>query len=216
MAGSRFLRRAGRRLSVVIARRVQTNELFERPSERLRQPPVFDKDAKAANGDAASAPPDPDPQSEVPPPKNSEQCTIASLADIKQVLKGDGTSKIINHWATWCAPCIEELPQLVSLDEAVGNQAVVLGLSWDLFEGGRPKDVAVKVGAFSDQHGLKYPSLLVDVDPERFFSALDISYQKIPQTWVIDGNGDIVHRVEGLVDEAAAKEILDIVSAGQG
>ena len=191
MAGSRFLRRAGRRLSVVIARRVQTNELFERPSERLRQPPVFDKDAKAANGDAASAPTDPDPQSEEPPPKNSEQCTIASLADIKQVLRGDGTHKIINHWATWCAPCKEEMPSLNEIKNIIEFKDINI--------------IPINIGEEEIEKSKKFFEELKINNLEIFSGpsgdlAKKFKLRGVPTTVILDKQGYEVSRIIGSID----------------
>jgi thiol-disulfide isomerase/thioredoxin len=124
--------------------------------------------------------------------------------------------RVIHHWATWCDPCVEELPLLAALHERLSGQADFLGVSWDLFEGGAPRTVAQAVAVFAREHGIVYPSLLVDAEPERFFEALSLEFRQIPQTWVVSASGEVIHRVEGILDEAAADELARIVTQHAG
>ncbi|MEL6342839.1 MAG: TlpA disulfide reductase family protein [Myxococcota bacterium] len=130
-------------------------------------------------------------------------CTPMNLASLKALLGAGQGVRIVNHWATWCDPCVEELPLLIELSQA----ADVIGISWDLFEGGPPASVAGKVARFSEAHGLRYPSALVSASPEDFFAALEMTFRRIPQTWVIDGEGERLHTVEGILDAAAVETI---------
>jgi len=205
MPGSRLLRRIGRRIAAAVAHSVDKNELFEQPGERPQQPPLYREPS-----------PQPAPSPEPAAPATTVAgCDVGGIDAVQVILGPTGAVRVINHWATWCDPCVEELPLLASLHQKLSKQADFHGISWDLFEGGRPRAVAEKVAAFAREHGIAYPSLLVDADPGAFFSALELDFQKIPQTWVISAGGDILHRVEGIVDEAAAEEIVRVVSAQQ-
>ena len=60
---------------------------------------------------------------------------------------------LVNFWATWCPPCLEEIPDLVALHEDRKNNLVVIGVALDYRD---PKDVL----QFSDQMMISYPMVL--------------------------------------------------------
>lgn len=140
-----------------------------------------------------------------------EGCTPMSLPSLKVLLGASGEPRVINHWATWCAPCVEELPLLVELSARVP----VVGVSWDLFEGGGVEVVAARVERFSGAHGLGYPSALVVAEPSAFFAAFGMTFEQIPQTWVLDRKGQIVHRVNGILSARDVEEIGAAVEAAR-
>ena len=63
---------------------------------------------------------------------------------------------VVNYWATWCPPCLEEIPELVSFhDDHADGRAVVLGLNYE--------DVAVeRLRRFADDYLISYPVLRVE------------------------------------------------------
>ena len=62
---------------------------------------------------------------------------------------------LVNFWATWCPPCLEEIPDLVALHENKKNNLVVIGVAMDYRD---PKEVL----RFSDQMMISYPMVLGD------------------------------------------------------
>lgn len=67
-------------------------------------------------------------------------------------LKGKPT--LINFWATWCAPCREEMPGLIAAQDELGQAASIVGLAIDDLEA---------VQAFADELGVNYPVAIVDL-----------------------------------------------------
>lgn len=134
---------------------------------------------------------------------------MVDLSTLRERLGPGGGLRLVNHWATWCDPCIEELPVLAMLHDLLGERVAFLGVSWDLFEGGGdPASTAREVAAFAVEQGIVYPSVLVNAAPEDFFAALDLrDFQKIPQTWVIDDAGRVLRRLEGVLDVAGAEDL---------
>jgi thiol-disulfide isomerase/thioredoxin len=105
-----------------------------------------------------------------------------------------GRAMVVNLWATWCAPCVSEMPALEALSKALAPQDIaVLPLSSD--RGG--VDV---VQAWYQQHGIT--GLPVLLDPKgalvRAFNA-----KGIPTTVIIGQSGLVVARLEGVADWAA-------------
>jgi len=105
-----------------------------------------------------------------------------------------GHGVVINLWATWCAPCVAEMPSLAALSKAVGPEGiVVLPLSSD--HGG-----AAAVTAFFHNHDITGLPVLLDPngDAERAFNV-----PGIPTSVIIDNAGLVRGRMEGSADWSA-------------
>jgi peroxiredoxin len=97
------------------------------------------------------------------------------LADLK------GKRVILNFWATWCVPCLAEIPNFTRLHaETSPTNVVILGLSTD--------DAATQK-TFAQRNGVNYPLAILQNVPSPY---QDID--KIPVTFVIDRNG-VIQRV---------------------
>lgn len=119
----------------------------------------------------------------------------------------NGHGLVVNLWATWCAPCVAELPSLAKLAQAVAPQDIaVLPLSSD--HGGK-----AAVTAFMASH--KIQGLPVLLDPEgAVLRAWHV--RGIPTTLLIDRQGRAQARVEGSVDwstPAAVALVKKLVAA---
>ena len=55
---------------------------------------------------------------------------------LQSALFKGGRPLLVNHWATWCDGCVEELPELVELHSQIADKVDFLGVSWDGFQGG--------------------------------------------------------------------------------
>jgi thiol-disulfide isomerase/thioredoxin len=104
-----------------------------------------------------------------------------------------GRGMVVNLWATWCAPCVAEMPSLDVLSKALAPQDIaVLPLSSD--RGG-----ADVVQAWYQAHGIT--ALPVLLDP-RGALATAFNARGIPTTVIIDQNGRAVARLEGAANWA--------------
>lgn len=105
----------------------------------------------------------------------------ASLADFK------GGVVLLNLWATWCQPCLKEMPSLAALQQRLGASLTVLALSED--RGG-----AEVVKPFVDKLGLE--KLKIYLDPKS--AALKaFTVRGLPSSFLIDAEGRVVGKVEG-------------------
>jgi thiol-disulfide isomerase/thioredoxin len=118
-----------------------------------------------------------------------------------------GRGMVVNMWATWCAPCVAEMPSLEALSSALApHDIAVLPLSSD--RGG-----ADAVRSWYQTHGIK--ALPVLLDPKgamaRAFNA-----RGIPTTVVINQSGQVVARLEGAADWSApaAQALIQKLTAG--
>ncbi len=94
---------------------------------------------------------------------------------------------VVNFWATWCAPCVKEMPSFETLYRRLRARGLtVLAVSLD-------KNGPAKVQKFVDKYKLSFPVLL---DTERVAEKLYPS-STIPFTYVIDKQGRVVARIDG-------------------
>jgi peroxiredoxin len=98
---------------------------------------------------------------------------------------------VINFWATWCVPCLREIPELVALND--GWQARGVRLVGVAIASGSAGDVQ----AFATMHGMRYPLLTATEDPaRRYFGRLNLMLA-LPVTLLLDHAGVIRRRLIG-------------------
>ena len=111
-----------------------------------------------------------------------------------------GKVVVLNFWATWCAPCVEELPSLVNLQQKMRNKGItVLAVSVDQDES--------LYRRFVQDHNV---NLLTVRDANQTSNNLYGTF-KFPETYIIDRNGVMRRKFIGAVDWATP-EVVDFLS----
>ena len=147
---------------------------------------------------------------------------VVDLARLQHLLGPGCGVRVVNHWASWCIPCVEEFDTLKAVHARLPSGVRFFGVSWDLFDPrGDEDDIADHVANFAGGHHLPWPSVLIGeaVEAPTFFSTFGLSNQTIPQTWVIDGAGTVVLRIDGTLTEAHIDPVLAAVrqaTSGEG
>lgn len=115
-----------------------------------------------------------------------------------------GQPLIVNYWATWCAPCVREIPLLSQLRrERAGEKLEVIGIAVDF------RDDVLK---FADSHALDYPLLIGEEDGLAAVSAVGMQ-PAFPFTLFADSQQRIVAMKIGELHHDEATLILDRVAA---
>ena len=112
-----------------------------------------------------------------------------------------GRPLVVNFWATWCPPCVEEMPDLQRIRDEYRDRGVeVIGIGIDN---------AAKIAAFRDKLGLTLPLLVAGVGGSDLNRALGNAGGALPYTVLIGVDGRIRERHLGQVKPAQLRRWLD-------
>lgn len=118
-----------------------------------------------------------------------------------QLSKYQGRLVLLNFWASWCAPCREEMPTFSKWQRELGARGLqVIGVSMD--------DDAAEVNKFLAAYPVTYPIVMGDANFAGQFGGV----LGLPLSYLIDARGRVVARYQGEADlakmEAKVKELL--------
>jgi thiol-disulfide isomerase/thioredoxin len=129
--------------------------------------------------------------------------TLATLDGPPRALASwDGKPRLVNFWATWCGPCVEEMPLLDRMHRELDGRLHVIGVALD--------DPAA-VRRFVADTGVSYPILLDTPGPADASVRFGDTRGVLPYSVLIDAEGRIVARKLGSFHEAGLREWLSPV-----
>ena len=137
--------------------------------------------------------------------RNSEPAKIGTTAPDFTVSDGQKTVRLsqfrgkpvlLNFWATWCPPCVQEVPDLVALQQQVGDKVTILAVSMDEDE-----------AAYKTFTAKNMPGVLTVRDPNHKSSA-EYGTFAYPESFLIDKDGKIQRKFIGAV-EWTSPEMID-------
>jgi thiol-disulfide isomerase/thioredoxin len=112
-----------------------------------------------------------------------------------------GRVLVVNFWATWCAPCREEMPEFVKAQRDYG----VRGLQFV----GIATDDEPKVRQFAAEIGVNYPTLLGGYGAIELSRTLGNRVGALPFTVILDREGRVVHRQLGPLKPSQLRALID-------
>jgi thiol-disulfide isomerase/thioredoxin len=104
---------------------------------------------------------------------------------------------VVNFWATWCPPCLEEIPDFVALYEENRDSIVVLGVNYE-----EVNDEYLR--EFVDSHMMSYPVMHMEPLPVTPLGPV----QGLPTTYIISPQGELVARQEGQVTREVIEKYI--------
>ena len=130
-----------------------------------------------------------------PSPAAGEGVEAALAGDAFDSAGMAGGPWLLNVWASWCGPCIEEHPQLVAFERE--SEVPVVGLNY--------KDDPAEARAWLARHGDPFAAVLADADGA---VGLDYGVYGVPETFLIGPDGRVRWKHVGPIDEATLREEL--------
>ena len=119
-----------------------------------------------------------------------------------------GQVVVINFWATWCAPCVKEIPDLAEFSTDQGNKVRVVGIALDWVAGDKATEADErKIKAFAKKVGHSYPLVLGNSATEKVFGKV----KGLPKTLVYNPDGIVVFEKTGPV----TKQLLSRIVIGE-
>ncbi len=123
-----------------------------------------------------------------------------STGKTRHLMEWDSSNLLINFWATWCAPCREEIPLFVEAQKKYGADGLqVIGIALD-----KPQQVA----RYMEEMKFNYPSLVAEIE------GMDLMAQYgnaggLPFTLAVDRKRKIVGKRLGRVSESQMKQFIE-------
>ena len=139
-----------------------------------------------------------------------EALRSASFVDLngkmRRLAEWRGKVLVCNFWATWCAPCREEIPLLLEMRRKYGLGGVeIVGIAIDN---------AAKVRQFSASFSISYPVLLAEADGLDLMRRLGNSSGGLPYTVIADREGGLVHHKLGALKQPELDGLLAPLARG--
>ncbi len=110
-----------------------------------------------------------------------------------------GKWRLVNYWATWCTPCLEEIPELVRFHaKHKGKDAVVIGINMEGLD-------ADTLTLFMDELGINYPIWISPPSQQTPLGPLS----GLPTSFLISPQGEVVARQVGVVSAGMIERFIE-------
>ena len=120
--------------------------------------------------------------------------------NVRQISEWNGKARLINFWATWCAPCRREIP-LLKKTQAAHAELQVIGIAVDFVE---------QVTAYAEEAEFNYPVLVGQEEAMSAAEATGIDFIGMPFTMIVAPDGHLIKTHIGEIVEDEMALIVDV------
>ncbi|MGZ4807911.1 MAG: TlpA family protein disulfide reductase [Thermoanaerobaculia bacterium] len=140
--------------------------------------------------------------------------SVAGAADLRDVkdpaalatmFPASARLRLVNVWATWCVPCVEEMPVLGAIHKTFGSDVAMLGVTLDDMIPGDRAETRKKVRAFLEAKQITFPNAYYTGNSDALGERLGID-GAIPITIIYDNNGKELWRLQGTLEREQTLE----------
>lgn len=136
---------------------------------------------------------------------SAQTLTLIQKTELLDLFKSGNQTVVINFWATWCKPCMEEMPMFVEAATANDSAAFVF-VSFDFTSDTNRVKRAIKASSIPGKH-----YLLNETDMDAIINAVDSAWSgALPATWRVAANGRQAH----LKEFESAVELKQFIESG--
>jgi thiol-disulfide isomerase/thioredoxin len=122
----------------------------------------------------------------------------------RQFSEWAGKNRILNFWATWCAPCRREIPLLKAFQNEQGDNGFqVIGIAVDL-----PESVA----NYAEAAQFNYPVLVGEQDAMAIAESSGVEFVGLPFTMFVASDGELLGAYVGELHQSHLDEIVDVMT----
>ena len=120
--------------------------------------------------------------------------------NIRNITDWKGKVILLNFWATWCPPCLKEIPDFIELQNEYKNSDFqIIGIAIDNID-------AVK--SFATSHAMNYPVIPAETEAIDLGQRYGNTIGALPYSVFINQKGDVTHTITGELSKIKAEEIL--------
>ena len=143
------------------------------------------------------------------PIESAYQFTLPDLSGQQQHSdQWQGKLLIVNFWASWCGPCLEEMPRFIALQDKYGDQGIqFVGIGIDQVDA---------LGKIVDRLGVNYPVLHGDFDAMQVAKQFGNTYGVLPYTTIISPDGELFSEIAGAVHAGEMERLIQTFLADNG
>ena len=123
--------------------------------------------------------------------------------NMRELSEWDGKARLVNFWATWCAPCRREIPLLKKTQSEHGSDKLqIIGVAVDFQE---------DVVAYAQTAQFNYPILIGQEDAMAAAETSGMDFVGLPVTMLVSAEGDLIKMHMGEIQERHITQIVDVL-----